>query len=239
MVYIILTYTPTHIYHILLKKLEYCGFRGHVNVFLKNYLLDRKVKTRINNTVSSVINVRFGVPQGSVLGPLFFIICMNDISNIFNNDDNINLNIYAYDTSLSIFANSNEELSSNMQLYLDRLCHWFNINKLKLNIEKTKILPYFNTKIINNINLNNVNIEIVDRYTFLGIILDSNLTYSFHIINLCNKLSKIVYLFRKLKFLNLRNLIILYNSLFLSNMSYGIEIWDNVYEDRLKKLVLI
>ena len=58
-------------------------------------------------------------------------------------------------------------------------------------------------------------------------------------INLFNKLSKIVYLFRKLKFLNLRNLIILYNSLFLSNMSYGIEIWGNVYEDRLKKLVLI
>ena len=170
---------------------------------------------------------------------LFFIIFINDISNIFNNDDNINLNIYADDTSLSIFANSNEELSSNMQLYLDRLCHWFNINKLKLNIEKTKILPYFNTKIINNINLNNANIEIVDRYTFLGIILDSNLTYSFHIINLCNKLSKIVYLFRKLKFLNIRNLIILYNSLFLSNMSYGIEIWGNVYEDRLQKLVLI
>ena len=107
-------------------------------MFLKNYLLDRKVKTRINNTVSSVRNVRFGVPQGSVLGPLFFIIFINDISNIFNNDDNINLNIYADDTSLSIFANSNEELSSNMQLYLDRLFHWFNINKLKLNIEKTK-----------------------------------------------------------------------------------------------------
>ena len=85
--------------------------------------------------------------------------------------------------------------------------------------------------------MNNANIEIVDRYTCLGIILDSNLTYSFHIINLCNKLSKIVYPFRK--FLNIHNLIILYNSLLLSNMSYGIEIWGNVYEDRLKKLVLI
>ena len=68
-------------------------------------------------------------------------------------------------------------MSSNFQLYLDRLSHWFNINKLQLNIEKTKILPYFKTTIINNINLNNTNIEIVDRYTFLGIILDSNLTY--------------------------------------------------------------
>ena len=90
-------------------------------MFLKNYLLDRKVKTRINNTISSVRNIRFGVPQGSVLGPLFCIIFINDISNIFNNDNNINLNIYADDTSLSIFANSNEELSSSMQFYLDRL----------------------------------------------------------------------------------------------------------------------
>ena len=64
------------IYDILLKKLEYCGFRGHINVFLKNYLLDRKVKTQINNTVSSVRNVRFGVPRGSVLVHyfLFFIL---------------------------------------------------------------------------------------------------------------------------------------------------------------------
>ena len=61
-------------------------------------------------------------------------------------------NLYANDTSLSIFTNSNDELSSNLQLYLYRLSHWFNINKLKLNIEKTKILPYFKTKIINNIN---------------------------------------------------------------------------------------
>ena len=105
-----------------------------------------------------------------------------------------------------------------------------------MNIEKTKILSYFRTKIINNINLNNTNIEIVDIYTFLGIILDINLTYSFHIINFCNKLSNIVYLFLKLTFLNIRNLILLYNSLFLSNMSYGIEIWGNVYEYRLKKI---
>ena len=62
--------------------------------------------------------------------------------------------LYADDTSLSIFANSNDELTSNMQLYLDRLSDWFNINKLKLNFEKTKILPYFKTTIINNINLN-------------------------------------------------------------------------------------
>ena len=75
---------------------------------------------------------------GPLLGPLFFIIFINDISNIFNNDDNINLNLYADDTSLNIFVISNNELSSNSQLYLDRLSHWFNINKLKLILKKLK-----------------------------------------------------------------------------------------------------
>ena len=99
---------------ILLKKLEYCGFKGHINMFFLNSLLDRKIKTLRINPVSSVRNVRFCVPQGSVLGPLFCIIFINDKSNIFNNDNNINLNLYADDTSLSIFANSNDELSSNL-----------------------------------------------------------------------------------------------------------------------------
>ena len=105
-----------------------------------------------------------------------------------------------------------------------------------MNIEKSKILSYFKTTVINNINFNNTNIEIVDRFTFLGIIMDSNLTYLFHIINICNKLSKIVYLFQKLTFFNILKLILLYNSLFLLNISHGIQIWGNVYEDRLQNL---
>ena len=157
---------------------------------------------------------------------------INDISNIFNDNDNINLNLYADETSLSIYANSDYEISENMKLYVGKLVHWFTLNNIKLNIEKTKILPYFNTIIIYIIKIDNVDIELVNYYKFLAITLDNKLKYSLHIDFVCIKLSKIIYLFKKLSFLNLINLILLYNSFFLSNVSYGIEIWGN-YKNRL------
>ena len=79
----------------LLNKLEYCGFRGQVNDFLKSYLLDRKIITKINITLSSELYIIYSVPRRSVLGTLFFIIFINDISNILNDNDNINLNLYS------------------------------------------------------------------------------------------------------------------------------------------------
>ena len=71
---------------ILLAKLECIGFRGDTNLFIKSYLTNRNIITRIDNTLSSRKIIRYGVPRGSVLGPLLFIIFINDISNIFNNE---------------------------------------------------------------------------------------------------------------------------------------------------------
>ena len=100
------------------------------------------------------------------------------------NDNNINL--YADDTSLSIYANTDYEINeSNIKLFIGKLVHWFNINNLKLNIEKTKILPYFNTTILNSIKIDNVDIELVNYYKFVGITLDIKLKYSLHIDLLC------------------------------------------------------
>ena len=105
---------------------------------------------------------------------------------------NINLNLYADDTSLTIYAN-NELLTKYLQLYIDKLVYWFNINKLKLNIEKTKILPFMNARILKDIYIyiyiGNSKIEIVGSYTFLGLILDQHLTFKKHIEYLANKLS--------------------------------------------------
>ena len=68
--------------------------------------------------------------RGSVLDNLIFIIFINDISNIFNDNDNINLNVYADDISLSIYANSDYEIRENMKLYVGKLVHWFTLNNL-------------------------------------------------------------------------------------------------------------
>ena len=170
--------------------------------------------------------------------PLFFIIFINDLPNVFKNVNNINLNLYADDTSLTVYANSDVELTKLLQIYMDKLKYWFDINNLKLNIQKTKILPYFNTKLTNDITIDNIKIDIVDNYTFLGLYLDTKLSFNIHIDNLNMKLSKIIYLIKRLSYLNIKNLILLYNSLFLSNLTYGIEIWGNIYNSNLNILNL-
>ena len=91
---------------------------------------------------------------------------------------------------------------------MDKLKKWFDINKLKLNIEKTKILPYINSGILKDITIDNIKIDIVNTYKFLGIYLDSQMTYKKHINYLSNKLSKIIYTIKKISFLDTKNLIV-------------------------------
>ena len=100
--------------------------------------------------------------------------------------NNINLNLYSDDTSLTVYANSNVELTKLLQIYMDKLKYWFYINNLKLNIQKTKILPYVNTKLTNDITIDNINIDILDNYTFFHLYLDTTLACNIHIDNLSN-----------------------------------------------------
>ena len=122
---------------------------------------------------------------------------------------------------------------------MDKLKKWFDINKLKLNIEKTKILPYINYAILKYITIDNIKIDIVNNYKSLGIYLDSQMTYKKHINYLSNKLSKIIYTIKKISFLDTTNLILLYNSFYLSNLSYGIEVWSYIYKSNITILIML
>ena len=127
---------------ILLNKLNYYGFRASPNRLIESYIQDRILSTRIDNELSgrSIINV--GVPQGSILGPLLFMLYINDIHMALHNlNINCNLILFADDTSVSISEPSNKTLCKSLNLVILNLYEWFTNNILILNIDKTKVLP--------------------------------------------------------------------------------------------------
>ena len=142
-----------------------------------------------------------GLPQGSILGPLLFILYINDISNLFINSIDTTLILYADDTSITINNANNSKINDNLKI----LSNWFINNKLQLNISKTKVMYFYSNTSITSTNeiitLNNQTIHCVNQYKFLILYIDNKLNYKKHIIVLKIKLAKILYLFKKNSFI--------------------------------------
>ena len=130
-------------HEILLKKLEHYGFRGHSNIFFKSYLSNRKQYCLVNGKQTDYQNISFGVPQGSVLGPLFFLIFINDISMAMSK---CNGKLFADDTSLLLHHKQINVLIHNAELALNDISHWFLLNKLSLSLDKYSFLFFHNVK---------------------------------------------------------------------------------------------
>lgn len=122
----------------LLEKLYQYGIRGVVLEWLKSYLSNRKQKLRFNDTWSKVIENEFGVLQGSVLGPLLFIIYINNIIGVCSEDCNIKM--FADDTLIYVGEESCEELERKINTVLGIVEEWMYINMLKMNVNKIKCM---------------------------------------------------------------------------------------------------
>ena len=228
---------------ILLAKLRYYGINETPIRWFESYLTNRLQYVELNDLASKKQKITTGVPQGSILGPLLFLIYMNDIINV---SQAFKFILYADDTTLfTTIENSIPTRMSNMDESLNnelsRVFKWLVINRLSLNISKTKFMifhPYQKdiTGIIPNLFINGIEIERVISFNFLGITLDENITWKPHIAAIANKLSKYAGIFNKLKnYLPAYILRMLYCSLVNSHLSYGILIWG--YEcHRLEKI---
>ena len=226
---------------ILINKLYIYGIRGIALKLIKSYLSDRIQFVRYNNTDSYYNYIKCGVPQGSVLGPLLFILYINDLPNI---SDTFKSVLFADDTTL-IFSNTSIlELKNNIQFNINKLYDWLNVNKLSLNISKTNVLLFnIRNKNINinmDLNINNIKVKQVSEIKFLGVIIDCKLNWKLQLNYVSSKLSRTIAILHKVKNkLNMKSLILLYNALFLSHLNYCSNIWGNTFKSSLKNIFIL
>ena len=228
---------------ILINKLYIYGIRGIALKLIKSYLSDRLQFVRYNNTDSYYNYIKCGVPQGSVLGPLLFILYINDLPNI---SDTFKSVLFADDTTL-IFSNTPIlELKNNInkQFNINKLYDWLNVNKLSLNISKTNVLLFnIRNKNINinmDLNINNIKVKQVSEIKFLGVIIDCKLNWKLQLNYVSSKLSRTIAISHKVKNkLNMKSLILLYNALFLSHLNYCSNIWGNTFKSSLKNIFIL
>ena len=230
-------------HNILLNKLEHYGLRGKSQKWFKSYLTNRKQYVKINNHKSNTQNVSCGVPQGSVLGPLLFIIYTNDLPNSLTDSHAI---LFADDTTVYATSKTLDTLYHKTNKDLKSLDEWFKTNKLSLNIDKTNYMLFTNDKKTRT-DITNYKIMIGDKeisqktdVKFLGITIDEHLNWKKHITNTKNKISKTFYILKMVKnILPQKNLKTLYDTIIKPYLDYGIIFWGGTHESHLKNLIIM
>ena len=196
---------------ILLKKLEYYGIRGIAQKWFKSYLSDRMQCTEIGDTQSKLNYIKCGVPQGSILGPLLFLVYINDI---ILSSNTLKFTLFADDTSLFYSHKNKSEASNILNTELSKISLWLSANKLSLNVKKSKLLVFTYQKDditddhdqnedenVNKVKLllNGETLEEVEYAKYLGILIDNKLNWSNQINAIKLKLSKGVGLLAKIR----------------------------------------
>ena len=226
-------------HNILLNKLSHYGIRGKALEWFRNYLTDRKQYVHLNGVDSDLHEIKCGVPQGSILGPLLFIIYINDFC---RSSDVLSFVLFADDSTLFFSHNDPRSLVNIVNTELNKVMHWIRANKLSLNLQKTKYIIFSNTinTLPSDIIFESTPLEKVTQIKFLGIIVDNKLSWKNHIDSICKTISRNIGIINKLKLhLPSSSLLTLYHSLILPYLNYGILAWGNTHQVLLNRLLLL
>ena len=216
-------------HEILLRKLEHYGIRGITNDWFKSYLSNRKQFVQINNTKSELSNIDHGVPQGSVLGPLLFLVYINDLHNAIHYSTTRH---FADDTNLLYTPSKkqrNRNITRHLNVDLKSLNHWLLANKISLNSTKTELIYFRNkgTNILpNKIKLNGIKLVHQSEIKYVGIVFDEFLTFNSQIKNMNTKLKRANNLISISRHYIPKNLLSqIYYGQFFSHLNYGCQLW--------------
>jgi hypothetical protein len=210
---------------ILLQKLNHIGVRGIMKDWFASYLNKRFQYVSIANNNSSRLNIKIGVPQGSILGPLLFLIYINDMC---RSSDHLQFVHFADDTTVFTSGPSFDFVTRSMNGGLAGVDRWLTANRLSLNVDKTNFMIITNRPIPDDTGLiiGDSNIFRVNTAKFLGVFIDDKLNFKEHSSFVCNKLARSLGAMYKLSTLIPPYVLLnLYYSLFYSHMTYGITTW--------------
>ena len=226
---------------ILLQKLNKYGIRGTAYLWLEDYLKQREQFVSFINKDSNKATIRCGVPQGSILGPLLFLLYINDLVNI---SPSLMPVLFADDTNIFLSGRSLNEMITTMNEELQKIVVWLQANRLSLNVKKTHYIIFRSNRRLahcdNSLFIDNKAIEAVEYTKFLGVTIDSQLSWQKHISVVKGKVARGLGIICKArKSLNKKSLITLYYSIMYPHFTYCIEVWGKasaIHIDSLFKL---
>lgn len=219
---------------ILITKLEYAGIRGTCLELVRSYLSGRMQSVKIGEHLSDSVEISIGVPQGSILGPLFFLVYINDMGRLPLHG---NLYLYADDSAL-FYTDSHIR---NDEIILSK---YFRLNRLCLNASKSRLVNFHSMRRslpeIESVIISGHTVELVKSIKYLGLLLDENLTWRNHVVHLCKRLSSKVGILGRLRFfLPVCIMRRLYFALIHSSISYLVGIWGAACTTILRPLQIL
>lgn len=222
----------------------------------KSYLNNRTQYVRINKTLSKFDILKVGVPQGTVLGPIHFLLYVNDLCSL---TEEAKLIMYADDTAIIVAKPTWEETFATANSIINLIYNWINCNLLSLNLNKTAYLTFSNNSRSQPSDLLDIRVfshtcpqlqlpctcdfYILKKQTsskYLGVTIDYGLKWSYHVENLVTKLRKMLYIFYRIRnILNFQLIKQIYTALVESLLTYGIIGWGGIMETHLQPLTII
>ena len=226
---------------ILISKLENYGIRGLAKEWFCSYLSNRKQFVTLNDCKSDLIGITCGVPQGSVLGPLLFLLYINDFK---HSSSLFDFHLFADDSNLFLSNKNLRVLESNINTELQSIYKWLCINKLSLNIDKSNFVIFhppqkklnYNVQIM----INQTYLKNEQHVRYLGIMIDANLNWKHQIHHIVKKIKRSIGLLSKIRhYVNEKLLVNLYYALLYPFLTYGVVAWGHTYSSTLQPIFVL